>query len=339
MIKTLQNKNIGLIKNVFLFSFIVTYLNVQAQQNDTITNSIIKNVNCQQFTINDNLSYQYSKPKFFDFITKEPHDFGLMGSMLIQRSNLIWFGVSVTATVALLPADQKITNSSRNYGQQIGFPESHNYSGAIKMYPKNINSAIYRIGNGFTALLVGGGLLTYGLINNNYRAIHTTSELLEGLITSGLLVQPFKRLTGRESPDVAAISGVNGGNWQFAPSFAAYQKHTPTYDAMPSGHITTLMTTVMILSENYKEVKWIKPVGFGLMGLMGFEMLQSKVHWASDFPIAIFMGYIIGKSIVKSRITEIKKTEVSDVKAFQPKFHYSFSSNQSYTLAGVNMVY
>ena len=75
------------------------------------------------------------------------------------------------------------------------------------------------------------------------------------------------------------------------------------------------------------------------MGLMGFEMLQSKVHWASDYPIAVFMGYVIGKGIVKSRITEIKNTKVGDLKTFHPKFHYTFSSNQSYTLVGVNMIF
>ena len=108
---------------------------------------------------------------------------------------------------------------------------------------------------------------------------------------------------------------------------------------MPSGHLTTLMTSVMIISENYKEIKWIKPIGYGVMGLMGFEMLQSKVHWASDYPIAVFMGYVIGKSIVKSRITEVKNTKVSDLKIFQPIFHYSFNSNQKYTLVGVNMIF
>ena len=108
---------------------------------------------------------------------------------------------------------------------------------------------------------------------------------------------------------------------------------------MPSGHITTLMTTVMIISENYKEIKWIKPVGFGLMGLMGFEMLQSKVHWASDFPIAIFMGYIIGKSIVKGRIVEKTNSNIGMIKNFKPKFQYSFSSGQNYTIAGLNITF
>ncbi|WP_333599335.1 phosphatase PAP2 family protein [Flavobacterium sp.] len=322
---------------ILVFFCVFSISKFQAQALDTL--SVLKNDSTQEFRITPTLSYQYQKPKFFDFITKIPNDFGIMGTMFIQKENLIGFTATVGATVALLPYDQKITNGSRSFGQQIGFESGHSYSGPIKMFPKNINSTIFRLGNGFTALLVGGGLLAYGAINHNYRALHTSSELMEGLLASGLLVQPFKRISGRESPFVAEDNGNNGGDWDLFPSFSAYQKNTPAYDGMPSGHITTLMTSVMIISENYKEIKWIKPVGFGMMGLMSFEMLQSKVHWASDYPIAIFMGYIIGKSIVKSRVTEKTTTAIGGVKSFKPKFHYSFRSNQNFTLVGANMIF
>lgn len=324
-----------------LLCFLIYAPKLKAQEKDSVSNLMtkIENFDVQEFKINSNMSYQYQKPKFFDFITKIPNDFGIMGNMFIQKDNLVWFGASVGATAVLIPFDQKITDNSNELGEKIGFQESHTYSGPLKMFPKNINSGIYRVGNGFTAILVSGGLLTYGLINNNYRAMHTSSELIEGLIASGLLVQPFKRITGRESPFIAEENGNSGGAWQPFPSFSAYQKNTPNYDAMPSGHLTTLMTTVMIISENYKEIKWIKPVGYGLMGLMGFEMLQSKVHWASDYPIAIFMGYIIGKSIVKSRIVEKTNSNTLLDKKIKLKFQYSFSSNQNFMIAGAKITF
>lgn len=331
----------GVLHYLILLGFSTIFISLQAQEKDTLSrvNPQFTALNSQFYKINDNISYAYKKPEFFDFINKIPNDFVAMGSMFIQKENLMLFGVSLGATAALVPIDQSIIIKSRAIGAEIGFQESHDYSGPIKMFPKNINAAIYRVGNGFTTILVGGGLLIFGLTKNNYRAVHTSSELLEGIIASGLLVQPFKRLTGRESPDIAEKNGNIGGNWKFAPSFSAYQSHTPNYDAMPSGHITTLMTSLIILSENYKEIKWIKPVGFGLMGLMGLEMLQSKVHWASDYPIAIFMGYVIGKSIARSRIKEVKNTELVNSKKFNPKFRYSFTSNQNYTIAGVSVVF
>jgi hypothetical protein len=327
--------------HLFIVFFLINFITLKSQTKDSIQEILpkLENVKFQEFKINENLTYQYQKPKFFDFITKLPRTFGIAGSSFMKTDNLIWFGASVGATATLIPFDQKITDNGREFGEQIGFNEDHTYGGPLKLYPKDINSGIYRLGNGFTAIFVGAGLLTYGLMKNNYRAIHTSSEIVEGLIASGIIVQPLKRITGRESPFIAEKNGHPGGAWNPFPSFKAYAKDTPNYDAMPSGHLTTLMTTVMILSENYKEIKWIKPVGFGLMGLMGFEMIQSKVHWVSDYPIAIFMGYIIGKSIVKNRITEKVNTVLGDTKTVKPKYNYSFNANQNYTLVGVNATF
>lgn len=41
-------------------------------------------------------------------------------------------------------------------------------------------------------------------------------------------------------------------------------------------------------------------VGYGLIGVLGFEMVQANVHWASDYPIAMVMGHIIEKNIANS---------------------------------------
>jgi len=324
--------------NIYTIFFLFFYFSY-AQKQDTIRSiaTIRNDIDVQEFKISEELVYSYEKPKFLDFIMKLPTSFVLMGNMFIQKNNLIWFGASVGATAALMPFDQKIIDNSRKFGDRIGFKPDHTYSGPLKIAPKDINSAIYRVGNGFSVLLIGGVLLTYGLIHDNYRAIHTSSELAEGLIATGILVQCLKRITGRESPFIAEQNGNSGGNWTWFPSFSAYQRYTSNYDAMPSGHLATLMTSVMVIAENYKEIRWIKPVGFGVMGLMMFEMVQSKVHWTSDYPLAIFMGYIIGKSIVKNRITEKKETKIGDKNSFHPKFNYSFSSDRNYTLVGIRM--
>jgi len=323
------------LKAVLLFYVSLSF----GQKNDSLSVSNNLNKDFQEFRINNNLSYQYQKPKFFDFVTKIPNSIAILGDQFVQKDNLIWFGSSIGATAALVPFDQNMVNSSRDFGQEIGFNESHNYSGPLKMFPKDLNSAIYRFGNGFTAILIGGGLLTYGLKNDDYRAVQTSSEILEGLIVSGFFVQTVKRTTGRESPFIAEENGNEGGKWTLFPSFKAYATNTPHYDAMPSGHLVTIMTTIVIVSENYKEIKWIKPVSYGLIGLMCFEMTQSKVHWVSDYPLALFMGYIIGKSIVKSRINEKKELKTGHSERVKPKFNYTFSTIQNYTLAGMRIVF
>ena len=68
----------------------------------------------------------------------------------------------------------------------------------------------------------------------------------------------------------------------------------------PSGHLATAMATITILAGNYPDNKYIKPVGYSLMGLLGYAMLNNGVHWISDYPLAIAIGYTCGK-IVSSR--------------------------------------
>jgi hypothetical protein len=120
------------------------------------------------------------------------------------------------------------------------------------------------------------------------------------------------------------------------PSFSAYQKNTSKYDAMPSGHLTTGIAAIIVLAENYPEKKWIKPLGFTMMGLMAFEMVQSGVHWTSDYPIALLLGYLIGKNVVKNAV--VKKSENSS--AFnEKKYKVNLSASNVYgvQVAGVTI--
>ena len=49
------------------------------------------------------------------------------------------------------------------------------------------------------------------------------------------------------------------------------------------------------------------------MGVMALEMMSSRVHWASDYPLAVLIGYVIGKTAANRRIikkdTDIEKVE------------------------------
>lgn len=247
---------------------------------------------------------------------------------------------AIGATAALIPADPWLIRESRSLGENLGLNEAHTYKklGFLKIVPADVNSALYFIGNGTTFIIISGGMATYGLITGDYRAKSTAMQILESIIVSGAFVQPIKRLTGRESPFITANDGRWHSHWTFAPSFKAYQEDTPHYDAMPSGHLTTAMSALTVIAENYPDYKWIKPVGYTALGLMCYEMMQSKVHWASDYPIALFVGYITGKTIANRRITKVKTEEVN---ALNPKkYHWEFSTSNTwdgYQLVGVNI--
>ncbi len=315
----------------FLF---LTFFTVQSQVLDTLPSQKPS----QRYTLKNGDLYIYNKPKLFDFITKLPKS--VIGTIkdASQTDNLIALGASGVVTVALLPADQYLLDQSRQIGRKLGMADVARYKsfGPLSNIPPNATSAIYLIGNGTTPVLLCIGFTTYGLLNNDYRSLHTASGLMEGLLITGVFSQTIKRISGRQSPTPALEQGNPGGEWHPFPSFGAFAKNTPNYDAFPSGHLMTATASLYVIAGNYPDKKWIKPVGFTLIGLLSFQMVQSSVHWVSDYPISLVMGYIIGKNIVKNSAS-ITKSDITETKKYS--YHFTASQKWGYNLIGGSVTF
>tara|TARA_R110000868_G_scaffold153120_1_gene378443 strand:- start:281 stop:1252 length:972 start_codon:yes stop_codon:yes gene_type:complete len=296
--------------------------------------------NAQSFKISKVENYTYTKPGFFDMFKYVPTDIYEFGKYTIQKENLLYTGLAVGGTLILLPFDQKLLDNSQKIGNPLGLSDNVRYKRilGIEFLPKDLNGTIYFLGNGIVPILLSGGFYVSGKINNDYRSLNVSSELMEVLLSSGVTTQIIKRITGRQSPSAAIDSGNSGGHWTPFPSFNAYQTNTPNYDAMPSGHITTLMASITVLFTNYPNTKWIKPVGYSLTGLLAFQMMSSRVHWASDYPIAILMGYVIGRNAANRRIKKEVKTDLTGEITY-PKFKtdFSFGYTSQYKMVGLTI--
>ncbi|WHF52968.1 phosphatase PAP2 family protein [Chryseobacterium gotjawalense] len=292
----------------------------------------------QEFQLSESTTLIYQKPRISDIYRKIPKNLAGVGQNVVSKNIYGYSLLALGSTIALVAVDPAILKTGRRLGESVGFSEDHTYYnlGPFKIIPGDIGSFVYFMGNGTVFILIGTGLATYGLLADDYRAQSTSMQLVQSILLSGLISQPLKRLSGRESPFETANSVRDHSNWNPVPSFPAYQKNTSKYDAMPSGHLITGIAAWIVLSENYPEKKWIKPLGFSLMGLMSFEMVQSKVHWASDYPIAILLGYLIGKNVAKNAM--IKKTN-GTVAIQQKKYKLNISSTNFYgiQLMGINV--
>ena len=111
---------------------------------------------------------------------------------------------------------------------------------------------------------------------------------------------------------------VPAGDWHPFPNPGKYQKSVSNYDAFPSGHLATAMATITILAGNYPDNKYIKPVGYSLMGLLGYAMLNNGVHWISDYPLAIAIGYTCGKIAVSRRPSGDSENRTQQWSHFSP---------------------
>ena len=57
------------------------------------------------------------------------------------------------------------------------------------------------------------------------------------------------------------------------------------------------MATLTVVATNYHEHRWIWPVSIATMGVLSFAMVNNGVHWASDYPLALAIGGVVGKTV------------------------------------------
>ena len=299
--------DLNFMKKYRLLLLLLLPITCLAQQNDS-TDKIIINTSVSQQSV------YYQKPRAFSFITNIPKDVAGFTSQSFKRKNLKNLAIIAGSTGLLLLFDQAISNSVKDISEDNNISSKENFSPIISLkiggkntnfgkIPRNINTAFYNLGQGSSAMLLAAGFFIVGKINKNYRALQTASQLTEAFITLGLGTQLMKYATGRENPSDATVCR---GKWRPFPSWSDFTNHKSKYDAFPSGHLATFVSAIAIISQNYPEKKWIRPVGYSIAGLCGLAMINNGVHWASDFPLGFALGYGFGKFISrKSHFTLI----------------------------------
>lgn len=247
----------------------------------------------------------YKKPKHFAFVVNIPRDAATYARESFRKRNVRNVGIVAGATLLLWLVDQQINDGWQKACRQMGIEAEQKNKALLSIkiggkrttigkWPRNINTAIYNLGQGSTTMALAAGFYLNGKIRKDNRSLQTASQLTQAFITLGLGTQLIKYSTGRETPSSA---GSPRGSWRPFPGFSRFQSDKPMYDAFPSGHLATFISTVTIISANYPEKKWIKPVGYSVAGLISLSMINNGVHWASDYPLGFALGYGVGKYI------------------------------------------
>jgi hypothetical protein len=179
------------------------------------------------------------------------------------------------------------------------------------------------MGDGLFQFGLSAAFAAYGFTFSDPKALRTASQITEVILTAGGVIQVMKHLTGRESPIVRT---VEGGRWDFFPNQIEYHKHVPHYDAFPSGHICTATATLVVIMENYPDVKWIKPLGYTLLGCISTGLITTSIHWWSDIPLGIAIGWSFGKIVANPLDIPIKKDDEEKTKT-SLKILPSYSAN------------
>jgi hypothetical protein len=167
---------------------------------------------------------------------------------------------------------------------------------------------MYFIGDGWLQAFTAGAFVLSGSINDDNRARQTGSQILNSLISASIPIQVLKRATGREDPNRASRYR---GNWR--PFNKNYINDVSAYDAVPSGHMMAATSTLTVIDSNYPEYQTIvRPVGLTLLSLLGFQMVNNGVHWISDYPLGIAIGYVFGRVASAQGKTSSEGHKISD---------------------------
>ena len=228
----------------------------------------------------DSLNNTYV-PKWHSMITNLPQDMVSFYNEDITFNKIpLYLGIAAS-TAGLIATDNQTWKASDKFYHESSFN-------------KTASDIFEFVGDGRSQLGLAVSFALYGFAFKDDRAIRTASEVVEAVLASGAVVQVLKHITGRESP---FVSTKTGGAWRFFPNQIEYLKHVPAYDAFPSGHLTTSLAAFVVIAENYPEIKWIKPVSYSIEALLAISMVNKGIHWYSDYPLAIFLGYEFGDII------------------------------------------
>lgn len=221
-----------------------------------------------------------------------------------SKESLPWWAGIIGSTLILLHNDEVILENWQREGRAAGWGNVDNTKAVLSAgdidllrLPTDTGSWMYFLGDGWMHAGIAVGFYVNGQINDNTRAFNTSLRLVHGMATSTIFSQLLKRAFGRESPYVKT---ERFGKWSPFPSVKEYQSKTANYDAMPSGHIMTATLTFTIIDDAYPEYsKYIIPLEVAWLSALGFQMVNNGVHWASDYPLGIAMGYVFGKASAK----------------------------------------
>ncbi len=217
---------------------------------------------------------------WYSYFANVPADWVGIWNVSTSKSGAPVLGIAAGSTLAMMTADRPVWNSMHRWYR-------HSRS------TMRLNSLFVSFGSGTSHLALAAGIAGLGLAAGDARALRTAGEIAESFLACGTVVQLLKHLSGRESP--AAATSRNG-RWFLMPNQGAYARDVPKYDAFPSGHLATSMSTLTVIVENYPELKpWLQPLGYAVIGCVGVGLCSTGMHWWSDFPIGLYLGYRFGE--------------------------------------------
>jgi len=239
----------------------------------------------------------------YKIVTDIPDTSWLGLKTIFNKDALPDWALVLGSTAVLYHYDPEILSSVQANGRDTGLGNNVNYtawmsSNGTTLFagPKDSAGWLYFLGDGVIPIMSSVGMMGGGYLGGNSHIYNTGEEMANGLLTAAIFDQLLKHIAGRESPSARTS---DRGTFRPLPNLKAYQNNTSKYDAMASGHIMTATVMFTVFQQEYPEYNaFTYPLEAVWLTALGLGMINVGVHWASDYPIGIAMGYVFGKSAV-----------------------------------------
>jgi membrane-associated phospholipid phosphatase len=86
--------------------------------------------------------------------------------------------------------------------------------------------------------------------------------------------------------------------------------------AFPSGHSSTAFTVGAILQEYYGHKAGL--ICYSVAGFVALSRVKKDVHWLSDILGGATLGYIVGKTVARDSLADLRSHNVEITPAFAP---------------------
>jgi hypothetical protein len=238
----------------------------------------------------------YSFPQFWHetiLFIKQPGKWG--------GNDWLKLGGVVVATIAVMPFDEGITNSTQG-------DQKYYNSAAVE------GGRIY--GEWYSIAIVAGSVGIYGLLVRDTSAKKISIELLQAGLYSELVATVLKRVVGRARPVY-----TDNSNWYKPFTFTDDNFHS-----MPSGHTTSAFALSTVLSRHAHSTA-LKILAYVPAGFTMFSRIYQHQHWLSDEIPAAAIGYFVGNWVVD--LHEGKRHRINVTSMYPLGLSYSLSASRT----------
>jgi membrane-associated phospholipid phosphatase len=223
----------------------------------------------------------------------------------IKKKDYAGIAIFVAATGGLILADESINEFA------INLTTNNPAIAEISKYVTRFGGA-YEV---YTLIALG----TYGFVFKNEKIKTTTFLATQAYISSALIVETVKFLSGRQRPNyIDPATGESNPTWhgpfyRFKKTEDGKTPPSSSYTSFPSGHTTVAFAAATVFAMEYRDRPVVPIIAYSVASLIGLSRITENEHWASDVFAGAALGYLCGKLVVNNyhRYNKLQKQKQS----------------------------